>query len=64
MSKNMVSHEKAPRWLRVVSLLMIGVVKVRCSYSNGEKLPLNAKENFVQQMPNQADHLRESTGSI
>ena len=36
---NMVSREKAPQWLRVVSLLMMGAVVVRCSYSYGEELP-------------------------
>ena len=31
--------------MRVVSLLMIGVVVVRCSYSNGKKLPFKEFEN-------------------
>lgn len=38
---NMVSREKAPQSFCVVSLLVMTVVVVRCSCSNGEKLPLN-----------------------
>ena len=40
---NMVSRKKTPppQWLRVISLLMMGIVVVLCSYSYGEQLPLS-----------------------